>query len=196
MYSPLSINNTTGIVTIKKLPLIGAVSYLNNTRSQDISNSIFNYITYLSSISNSLANNTDLNLKFFNSCGLSNNFSSDTTDLSIKMQMRLSVTPNNAIESKIKTTIVNFIENINLLDVKRFSLSNLITYLENTFTEIKFIKFVSINGANIQNIEEQNIYLENNYPKTFVPEYLCVRKVNGNDLDNKGFIYNIDLQYI
>jgi hypothetical protein len=195
IHCPIKIDTGTGIVNITRLPVISAGFFLNNKLSNDVSTTLYNLINSLRASSLQLENNTALDVKFFNTCGLSQLFSSDTIDLSIQLQMSLNVLSSPRLDKKIKTFIVNFIENVNSKSEQRFSLSNLTTALETNFKEINFIKFVSINGANLQNVYYSS-GLVSPYPKTYVPEFLTVKKKNGTDIDNSEYIFDIDINYI
>lgn len=194
--SPLLINEDTGNVTIKRIPLISALYFLNNKLNLDFTKSFESLQNLLSSTLNLLTNNTSLDLKFFNSYGLSNNFSSDTTDLSLKLQIKLKIKPLPELDYNIKNFIVKFIERSNDNIDKYIAISNLIKELENNFTDITYIRFISLNGSNIQNINELNTYIDKNYPKDYVPEFLTVRKIQGSNFINNDFIYNIDISYL
>lgn len=194
--SPLLINENTGMVTIKRVPLVSSLYFLNNKLNLDFTTSFESLKNILLSTLNLLENNTSLDLKLFNTYGPSNNFSSDTVDLSLALQIKLNTKADNIIDYNIKQFIVNFIEKINEDLIKEFALSNLLRALENNFPEISFIRFININGANLQNIEEINPITNNNYPKNYVPEYLTVKKIQGTNYRNSDFIYDINIVYL
>ena len=193
LYSPIHINQDTGIIKISKIPVISSLFMLNNKLSSDINTYIDKILVSLRNIVAFLDNNTSLNVKFFNTSGISKNFSIDTVDISLDLQMKLSVPANSVLDSKIKLYIVELIEKTNSQSEKRFALSNLFTSLENKFSEILYIKFSSINKTNTQSITSLPMNLST---KNYVPEYLTVRKVNGSDIVDSDYVYDINIAYL
>jgi len=190
--SPLLINENTGMVTIKRIPLVSALYFLNDKLNLDFTRSFESLKNILLSTLNLLENNTSLDLKLFNTYGPSKNYSSDTIDISLSLQIKLNVKADALIEYSIKQFIVEFIEKINDNLVKEFALSNLLRELENNFPEISYIRFININGANLQNIEELNSI----YDKNYVPEFLTVKKIQGSNYTNNDFVYDINIVYL
>ena len=144
-----------------------------------------------------LGNNTDLDLKFYNTYGISKNYTVDFVDIVIRMQVRLNTSPTDSIKSRIRQAIRSFIEDSNSNVEKRASLSNLIRYLENNISEIAYIKFYSINQANIQNIEPIDGLLDKaEFGIDYVPEFLTVKKRSPSGAVTDLFDYGIDLDFI
>jgi len=179
-------------VTIKRIPLVSALYFLNDKLNLDFTRSFESLKNILLSTLNLLENNTSLDLKLFNTYGPSKNYSSDTIDISLSLQIKLNVKADALIEYSIKQFIVEFIEKINDNLVKEFALSNLLRELENNFPEISYIRFININGANLQNIEELNSI----YDKNYVPEFLTVKKIQGSNYTNNDFVYDINIVYL
>jgi len=198
MYCQTIMNSSNGKISINKIPVINALFYLNQYQNTEIMNDIYSYIKMVRNVSSNLENNTSIDVKFYNTSGLSKYFDIDTTDIKLRFDIALATTETSTLDSNIRTTIVNFIENINSLTEKRFSISNLIKTLENTYTAIKYIKFTSINGSNIQNIEQIQYAgaKSEDLPYTYVPEYLCVRKNVPNDSSISDFTYDIEINYV
>lgn len=198
MYHETIIDTSTGKISISKVPVIGALFYMNQFQNNEIMNDFVDNLTAIRSVTAQLENNTSIDTKFFNSYGVSRYFSSDTIDLRIKMSIALTTTATEAIDKEIKAEVVSFIEACNNQSDKRFSISNMITHLETNFSTIRFIKFFSVNGANIQNIEK-TAYTSaktENLPYDYVPEYLTVTKVLPSINTTQDFDYGIDITYI
>ena len=198
MYCQTIMNSTTGTVTLNKIPVIGALFYLNQYQNAEIMNDIFNYVQIVRNVASSLENNTTIDVKFFNTAGLSSYFDIDTIDIKLRLDIALHNNASSTIDMEIKNEIVSFIENINSLNEKRFSISNLIKQLETKYSYIKYIKFSSVNGSNIQNIE-QTLYAgakTEDLPYDYVPEYLTIRKKTPDDISDTDYSYDIEINYI
>lgn len=195
MYSQLAINEATGRIDISKVPVVSALFYLNDQYNTGIMNEIYDIILMAREIVRKLENKTSIDLKFYNTSGISRYFDIDTTDISLRLSIALtSYTPTKELEERIKLFIVNFIEGRNDNIDKRFSISNLISALEGNFPEIKYIKFFSTNGANIQNIEALKSSSEED--PNYVPEFITVRKLLPKSAASSNFDYDITLDYV
>jgi hypothetical protein len=192
MQSPIKINQDTGIIRVTKLPVISSLFNLSNTLSKDISKTIEKILISLRSITNFLDNNTSLNLKFFNSYGVSKLFETDTIDITLDLQMKMKTPITPKLEYDIKKSIIDFIEATNSNVEVRFALSNLFTYLEKTFPEIDYIKFSTLNKTNTQSISKLSNVIIN---KSYVPEFLTVKKIYGSDIVNTEYTYDINISY-
>jgi hypothetical protein len=151
---------------------------------------------------NSLQNNTDLDMKFYNTFGMSQyyeieeggqRFNSD-----VNMSVSLNIKLNQTIDEKeIIDFIATFMENTNNSDSRVISISNLITELENNFDEIDYIEFNTLNEHNTQKIiytyeESQSIQGASHQQLiNFVPEY-----ININDYTTSDAEKNITISYI
>lgn len=195
MYSQISIDNINGKVNLRRVPIISTLFYLNTNYNTQIMNEIYDTLLMSREISRKLENKTSIDLKFYNSCGISHYFDIDTTDIRLKMSIALnSYSPTKELENKIKRFIVKFIEECNTNIDRRFSFSNLIRAMENNFSEIKYIKFFSVNGANIQNIEVlPNVDTTDTF---YIPEFITVRKTLPNSAAESDFDYDIDITFI
>lgn len=194
--STISIDTNTGVVHIKRVPIISSRFFLNNKLNSEISRSIYLFMNHLRSSISRLENNTSLDLKFFNTSGVSKTFSTDTTDLSFKMQIKLNEPVTVEIDRSIRKAIIEFVESTNNQQSFNFAISNLSTYLENTFDQIVWHKVTSLNGSNVQTVYKVDDFKEDVYPKTYVPEFLTVKKINGTDSEGNDYLYNIDIKYI
>lgn len=194
IYCPMEINPTTGIVLLERIPLINGNFFFNVNYNNEIMSSLEKLFTVLLNMSVSLENNTSLDLKFYNTMGISKNLSIDTTDIKIHLQIKLSSTYSKDLDGNIRNTIVAFVEKSNYTTDRRFSISNLITHLEKTYPDIVYIQVYSLNNANIQNIMESSTLNKNIV--TYVPEFLTVRKLPQADSFGNDFSYDITIDYL
>ena len=131
-------------------------------------------------------NNYSVDMKFFNTYGRSRNFTVDGTeqllnsvncDIHFKVSLFNSYSAAETIES-MKIYIKDYFEEVNDNGLNGIYISNLIQALENEFDNIKYIKFISINGYNtfVQCIEN-NVILDNLTKEeriAYVPEFLNI----------------------
>jgi hypothetical protein len=198
IHIKLKVDQNTGRIKLESLPLIGASFFLNSVYNKKFSNEVDKMISTVRQMVDKLENNTSLDLKFYNSYGISKYFTSEVLDITLKLQIKLKVPYTPEFTSLVKSYIVTFIEkaNINKID-KRFSVSNLIASLESTFNDIAYIKFVNMNNSNIQSIEDIPLDKSKPVPLKYVPEFLTVRKKPVADpLIGEDFTYDINIEYL
>jgi len=160
---------------IKELPLITADYIENDERFQFFINAITNYENMFKTILSRIDGSSSLNLKYFNTCGKSSNFTINNTDINISCVIGLREQYTPILEKNIIKHIVSFMNNINDIDINRFSFSNLSTSLENNFPQISSVFLNDINGLRVYEIDEKNV--------SDIPEYLNI----GYDYINKKF---------
>lgn len=197
MYCQVNYDQTVGKVRIKHVPVVGTLAYLNQVQHNEVMTDILHTIEVAKVASVNLENNTSIDVKFFNTYGKSKYFDIDTIDIRIKMVISLNVYSNRVLENSIKEFIMEYVESCNATLEKRFSFSNLIRLLETNFSEIKFIKFFTINGGNVQSIRQINITDESieALPYDYIPEFLNVRKNSPVGDNEKWFSSAIDIIY-
>jgi hypothetical protein len=149
-----------------------------------------------------LCNNTSINLKFFNTYGVSRLYQThnivesvnNAVDLSLSFTIRLNVQFSNVLENKIKTFILKYVrENISINN-KELIKSNLVTAIENEFIEIKSVVFNKINNST-SILSATPLYSDDEINKvyhTIVPEYLYV----GYDRNNNGTVNTPKIEII
>jgi hypothetical protein len=126
-------------------------------------------------------------MKFYNTYGRSNNFVyGEEQDIlnRVNCTVHFKVYPTIRSEGAklvqdMKMFIKEYFESINAETNEGIYISNLIQQLENTFSNIKYLKFESINGYDndVQNIENLAIdvtTLSKEEKIEFVPEYLNI----------------------
>lgn len=195
VHIPVTVDQTAGKLSLNRVPLLGANFFYNDVYNRDISGTLSNLFSAVNEIDTALENNTSIDIKFFNSSGPSNTFNSDTTDLRVKLQIKLIGNESNALDLQIKRYIANFVEGVNTNLAPRFSVSNLISSLEKDFSEISYIQVFSINSANLQSVEKlPNIDTRDPF---YIPEYLNIKKKTGSSSDGaQDFIYDIIIEYL
>jgi hypothetical protein len=179
---------------IKEIPVIGSRYIMDSNTSEKIAQSLKEIEDTLLENAMSLENNTQINLKFYNTFGPAMLYNSDFTNLFIKLKIALRTTFTATIDSRIKQSIVDFVKNSN--EQGRLSLSNLTSYLEGTYSSIKYINIIGINDMGLQTIENKYVNdidsLTKDEFKKYVPEYLNVNM----QLDDGILNYSIEIEYV
>ena len=185
-----------------RVPLLSLETYRLNSRKTIFSQQLINYSNkVLGSIKN-LCNNTSINLKFFNTYGVSklyttsDNFSSidNRVDLKLSFIIRLNVQYSDKLEKKIKDFILQYIRENNSYSYNELIKSNLVTVIENEFIEVKSVVFNKINNST------SLLSVKPKYSKdtintkyvSIVPEYLYV----GFDRNSTGIINTPKIEII
>jgi hypothetical protein len=199
MSSDLIIDSV-GNTQIKNVPVIATKYFNNSTNYKDIYSILDNYSTVISANIDRLQNNTDVDLKFYNTYGVCQYSSIDTTNLKLGLNIRLNVPFTQVLDNAIKQKIIGMVEESNVTANSGtgglLALSNITTALQNSFKEIVFVEFRHLNGVNQQKVQ----YLYPNFQGlsqeqliNYVPEYL---NIGMGSTDYTTFNPDIDIQYI
>ena len=189
--------DTDGTVKFSKLPLVGSATYFNTVSYTSFMNQYLDYVSVLRDNFGRLKNNTDVNVKFFNSYGLSYLYDIDRVDLQLNLEVKLSQNYSAELDNQIKQFIIDYVIGLNDSTAPRLSISNLITSLEQNFQEISYINFKQLNGSPISNIsyirdtqtlQEQNI--------SITPEVLSIGYIKKNPDLGQPDVPNITIKYI
>lgn len=142
---------------------------------------------YMNEIMSKKTNNYSIDMKFYNTFGRSNNFvvGDDQEILNhVNCTLELKVYPHVKSEGPqlvqdMKMFIKEYFEEVNKDSNEGIFISNLIQELENTFSGIRYLKFVSLNGydndcQSIENTAVDVTTLKKEDRITFVPEYLNI----------------------
>lgn len=142
---------------------------------------------YMSEIMSKKTNNYSIDMKFYNTYGRSNNFiiGEEQEVLNhVNCTLELKVYPYIKSEGAqlvqdMKIFIKEYFESVNKEKNEGIFISNLIQELENTFSGIRYLKFVSLNGYtnDYQSIENTTVdvtTLKKDQRILFVPEYLNI----------------------
>jgi hypothetical protein len=176
---------------ISLLPMIKAdILSDEDNFNEFVSRFTANY-TYLEECLPTLRNNTNLDIKFFNTYGKSSNYFIgddeeliDTINIKIKFRVVLQEgTDEIDISQKLKTFIKEFIEQLNSDGSNDLYISNLIKAIENQFAEVHHLKFMGINNysTDYQTIIVKETDLNNltkEERQKYVPEMLVVDSSN------------------
>lgn len=181
------INEDHHYIDIKAVPLVRAYDIDDYDRFMYLLNMLNTQYEYMTDIIDKKTNNYSVDMKFFNTYGRSINFGVDD-DLkpldvvNCKIHFKMATHYVNSVEDLLrdmKIFIKEYFEDINNGSLDAIYISNLIQMLENEFSEIKYLKFMSLNDypTTVQNIENMTIDL-NNLSKTdrleYVPEFLNI----------------------
>ena len=142
---------------------------------------------YMNEIMSKKVNNYSIDMKFYNTYGRSTNFvvGDEQERLNhVNCVLYLKVYPyirseGNQLVTEMKMFIKEYFESINRESNDGIFISNLIQELENTFPQIRYLKFESINGysseyQSIENIAVNVETLNKQERIDFIPEYLNI----------------------
>jgi len=190
------------IFTIKSIPVV-STKFFNYEANRALFYNLL--LAYENIILNNLSrtqNNTNLDLKLYNTFGVSKYWSMPntpnlpTTFLSLKLAIKFNTTCTSEMEQNIKDFIKDFIESINNSSTT-ISISNLNRELENNFSNIRYIEYKNINSnTNIQTIKllyPNMVGLSDEQINNYVPEFINV----GSNYDSDGIpISRIEIEII
>jgi len=142
---------------------------------------------YMDEIMSKKTNNYSIDMKFYNTYGRSNNFvigdqqeALNHVNCTLELKVYPYVKSEGAqLVQDMKIFIKEYFESVNKEMNEGIFISNLIQELENTFSGIRYLKFVSMNGydndyQSIENTAVDVTTLKKEDRITFVPEYLNI----------------------
>jgi len=196
MFSTVDINSS-GVFFVSSVPVISTKYFSNLDNYTDFYNLLDKYEASLVNNFDKLENNTSIDLKFFNTYGVSLYHSIDKVGVSLDFAIRLIGNTDPGFDISVKNHVVQFVEKSN--DSGVLSISNLMTDLETTFKNIHFIEFRNINGVNIQKVVD--LYpdlkgLNKEQLINYVPEYLNVSMGSHDPNDRNILTPNVTIVYI
>ena len=177
-------------ITIKDVPVMKKQELITEEYKAEFDrfiNILSSQYDYMNEILFKKTNNYSVDMKFYNTYGRSNNFvyGEDQEILNrVNCTLHLKVYP--AVRSEgallvqnMKMFIKEYFESINAENNEGIFISNLIQQLENTFPNIRYLKFESLNGYDndVQSIENTAIdvtMLSKEDKLKFIPEYLNI----------------------
>lgn len=192
---------TTASILLQQLPLIGQHYLYNYNVFKDFFTTISIYYDLLMENFDRLGTNTGLNIKFYNTYGISKYFTTKKTDISLNLRIKLSASYTQNLDYEIKNFIVGFIEKINTGTIKTFAVSNLVRELEDAFPDIMYIEFQSLNGDTESQVVSYTAKAYSEMSKeeliNYIPEYLNVHINKDAYISGKeNFSTGIHLEYI
>ena len=180
----------TTYILIKDVPVVKYNNIINEESTGEFDRFIHiltSQYTYMSEIMYNKTNNYSVDMKFYNTYGRSNNFvvgEEQNTLNRVNCDIHLKVYPyvraeGETLVQNMKMFIKEYFETVNKENNDGIFISNLIQELENTFSGIRYLKFVSINGYNIDCQSIENIAVDINTLNkedriAFIPEYLNI----------------------
>lgn len=183
----LDVGNSNYDILIYTVPLIAHEITKSSEDVYYLIKQIQAQYDYINEIIHQIINNYSIDMKFYNTYGVSNNFvieeGSEILDkVNLKIYFKFSLVFGTDVETftrDVKIYIKNHIESINASGESSFYVSKLIQELENTFAEIKYLKFVRINNydSSIQVIDNKTTdlsLLSKEDRMYYVPEYLNI----------------------
>ena len=179
---------------IREIPVIGTKYLLDSDVNKTISEALKNIEEVFLNSAEALENNTQLNLKFFNTFGAAKNYDSDYVNLFIKLRIAINTSFSLTLDDRIKEAIIQFVSDSN--EIGRLSLSNLVRELETSFTEVKYIDVIGINDMGVQTVTDK--YFNNTDGMTkrafreYVPEWLNVNL----QLEDGILHHSIEIEYV
>lgn len=182
------LENSDKKIKLRFLPLFSAYDMSDVNKFDDTVSTLRNQYTFLTSVLKLLENNYSIDMKFYNTYGHAKIFSIDDGSIldrvncSIRFDIHLLPGADEIqVLNNVRVYISEYFEKLNLSVDNSVKISNLIQELENTFEDIDYLKFVSINeyGSDIQvlkNILPANTTtMDKEQLKEYVPEYVTVR---------------------
>ena len=182
-------NNKT-VLTIKDVPLIQWKNIVTDKDLEEFDrfiNVLSSQYDYMDEIMSKKVNNYSIDMKFYNTYGRSNNFVVGEKQERLNFVncvLYLKVYPYIRSEgaqlvNDMKIFIKEYFESINMEINDGIFISNLIQQLENTFPQIRYLKFDSMNGytSEVQSIENTAVdvsTLSKEDRIDYVPEYLNI----------------------
>lgn len=181
-------DGTIANCNISLLPMVKADIIEDDDNFNVFIDRITSQYNYLNDASPILRNNTNLDVKFYNTYGRSNNYLTydindneevmDRVNLTIAFQVYLNAGADEyEVKRDLKSFIKAFIEKINSTGANDFYVSNLIKAIENSFGEVHHLKFLGINdydtGYQTIGVRQPNLTdLTKEERRRYVPEIL------------------------
>lgn len=169
------------------VPLVKAATMKLPEQFSFFLNSLYSQYNYLIKAIDKITNNYGIDLKFYNTYGHSKNFvrgeEGQILD-KVNMTIRFKISPNVGVVEEelvrdLKIFIKDYIEGINNKGYNSIYISNLTQAIENSFPDVKYLKFAGINqyDTSVQAIENRGLnitLLTKEERKDYVPEYLTI----------------------
>ena len=171
--------NAEGDFHCKGVPLVGARFFSNNILRPKIMSMFSRYHEALEKVFDLLVNNTRMDMKLFNTFGPAIDYSSDRTNITMRLDIQVDGSKTEDLKESITQRILRFIEDSNTVPGRGFKVSHLVSVLHNDFSQIREVNIRSINGVAPGRIEP--IYSDEDRENLadYVPEFLNVSMIIG-----------------
>jgi hypothetical protein len=171
--------NFAGRAVIRSVPGVASQYYSAAKNFDELYRLVKVFTSMLSDIKSRLENNTDLDLKFFNTWGPSTQFDSGTTATSIEIGLKTVGTLAPSFMDDLRLAVAAMVESVNDgAGNGRFSFSNMARVLEEKFDSISYIELRKIDGdptrQTIKSLAADLSTMTVEQLIRFVPEYLSV----------------------
>jgi len=192
-YSDLVINSDASVI-IRNMAVIGTKYISDPDTVEEVDRILRIYEDVLVDSFFKLEDNTQFNVKFMNTYGISKHFAIDTVNLFIPLKIKLTTGYSPTIEKEIKTAISNHVQDSNTSG--KLALSNIVSMLERDFTEILYVTISGMNRLGLQQFERTVSTdietLNKSQVMSYVPEFLNINlELQGDDLE-----YSIKIDFI
>lgn len=201
MRSTLSLSSDGDdcVFNVSLVPLVKYNLLNDEVKFDTFITNLVNQYQYLEDSIDILRNNTNIDIKFYNTYGRSRNlYIGDDYTLLDKVNISITFsiiavygTNVDLLETRLKTFIKEYIEEINKDGKNYIYISNLMREVENNFAEVHHMKFIGINNfdSTFQSVYNKIVDI-NDLPKSerrnYVPEIVVV------DEDNVNLAMSID----
>jgi hypothetical protein len=208
MLSDIVINPVNYVINIKNVPGIGLPYYLAATTNgealnyNDLYKVLARFENMLSSNKQYLENNAELDLKFYNTWGPSERFSTGSSSIKISLRIKIVGTLTSVTSKVIKERITQLVEAANndgVEQTRRFAFSNMARVIENEFENVAYVEFISINGQPAQTVLADSVDFDKLTKEqliSYVPAYLNVAmKPESYAADDRNYEPDINIEY-
>jgi hypothetical protein len=164
-------------VQIKQIPAIGSHYMMDYNIYKTFFDIFDTYYQVLVYNFQKLENNTSVDIKFYNTYGFAEHFSSYSTNITLNLTIKLATGFTSELDLNIKKYIVAFVEAVNETSNKVFAISNLMRGLEKTFTEIEYVELISLDDTNSQVVTSSNTDVDDMDQEqliNYIPEYINI----------------------
>lgn len=173
---------------IDSFPLIHAGTLKDHMFSKELYSLLNQQFDHMTAILENITNNFSVDMKFYNTYGKSRTFllgdESDRLLDRVNITLSIQIRPIFGMDEEIlvrdlKIFIKDYVETINEGGTNALYISNLIQAIENEFPNVKYMKFVSLNGlpSDIQALENRAANLDllsKSERMHYIPEYLTI----------------------
>jgi len=175
----------------QKIPVVRYTWFNSEERVQDLMSAVDYRRRFVQETIVLLEDSFGIDYKFYNTYGRSitynieNKTKIDRINLRLEFEIRFSARENATLIPSIKTSIKDYIEDMN--NITDLHMSNLIVYITNLYREdIDYIKFVKLNEYDslYQSIYKDPELGDNYFKETqIVPEFINVNTLNNGEVD-------------
>lgn len=188
--------NSNGTAKITDIPFVAADYYFNTAKTERLMESLDQYTEVISDNLKRLENSNDVDVKFFNTFGISQLYDVPYVNISLELSINLKTRLTPELDEEIRQSIIQFVRDTNNAVDRRLLISNLTTHLENTFSQIGSIAFNGIDGLNQQVVNYlPSIQDEAEQTINYTPEFLSIGVSQG-DAINPNKTSELKINYI